>query len=389
MNLTGQSRPWDRFAHWGRPAAAAVLALVVVLMGLAAFTAPASLSGAKAPGQAPSAAASREATAAIKPEDTDLLLYRRITERVAAGEDYYRVATEEQRARGFPVRPGVAVRLPTLAYLGAILGPTGMTVLAVVLAIAVLAAWWHRLGQEPGGREHRVIAMLLLVIGAGLAFKPQYLGLHEVWAGMLLALSFGLHRPGRWGGAVIAAGLALGIREHALPFVLLMGAMALWRRDWREVLAWGALVVAFGVAMWLHLEAVAQVVSAADPLSPPWLVLRGLSGLTGNIVHASVLYRLPGWIAAPLALLPLLGWAGWRSNAGLFGFLLFAGYGVFFMIAGRANNFYWALVVIPCWFIGLTFVPRALRSLWSGATGANALTVGAPVRPSGTQEGQS
>ena len=44
--------------------------------------------------------------------------------------------------------------------------------------------------------------------------------LHELWAGMLLALAFGLHRPGRkYGAALVAAGLALAIREHALPFV--------------------------------------------------------------------------------------------------------------------------------------------------------------------------
>jgi hypothetical protein len=37
------------------------------------------------------------------------------------------------------------------------------------------------------------------------------------------------------------------------------------------------------------------------------------------------------------------------------------------MIAGRDNNFYWALVVVPVWFVGLAFLPTALRSLWRRA----------------------
>ena len=84
---------------------------------------------------------------------------------------------------------------------------------------------------------------------------------------------------------------------------------------------------------------------------------------------SSVLHLLPARVAAPLALLPLLGWAAWRSSAGLFGLLLHAGYGLFFMLAGRDNNFYWALVVIPTWFIGLAFVPAALASLGRAALG--------------------
>jgi hypothetical protein len=76
---------------------------------------------------------------------------------------------------------------------------------------------------------------------------------------------------------------------------------------------------------------------------------------------------MPSRLAAPLALLPLVGWAAWKSPAGRFFTLLFAGYGLLFMIAGRANNFYWALVVTPAWFVGYAFLPMALRSLPAAA----------------------
>ena len=80
---------------------------------------------------------------------------------------------------------------------------------------------------------------VIIFFGAALGLNRYYFVLHELWAGMLLALAMGLHRPGRkWGAALVVAGLALAIREHALPFVMLMAAMALWRRDWKEGVAW-------------------------------------------------------------------------------------------------------------------------------------------------------
>lgn len=367
VGLRGREHSWDRFAHWAPGAA------LLVLIGFAALLVAAAWSdwSENEPTSIPVPLTELVQTSADQDEkrDTDLQLYDRIAERVGAGENYYQVAVEEQRARDFPVRPGLAVRLPTLAMVTGLIGPNGMVVLAILLGAFTLFVWWRRLGEEPGGEDHRLVSMLLLVIGAGIAFKPQYLALHEVWAGMLLALSFALHRRGNWAPAWFAAALALAIREHALPFVLLMGALAGWRRDWREASAWGGLVLLFLIGLGLHLAQVSPQISDADPASPAWLVFRGLGGWTSNIVLSSSLYLLPGVIAAPLALLSLLGWAGWKSDMGLFGLLLFAGYGVFFMIAGRDNNFYWALMITPAWFVGLTFLPRSVRSLWNSARG--------------------
>lgn len=361
--MNGTAAKWCRFANWPRGAAIAVLAGFALLLGLAVVTAhsPAGVEARFGPAEA--------RTAQAVERDEDLLLYRHIAERVAAGDNYYQAAVEEQRARNFPVRPGLTVRLPALAFITAGVGQPGLNVLAAALGLALLAAWWRMLGTEPGAHDKRIVCMLLLAIGSGLALKPQYLVLHEVWAGLLLALSFALHRPGKWIGAWVAAALALALRELALPFVLLMGALALWRRDWREVAAWAALVGLFVAGMALHLSQASQFVSPADPESPAWLVLRGLRGWTSNIQLNSVLQYLPAWLAAPLALLPLIGWAAWRSDAGVFGTLLHSGYGLLFMLAGRDNNFYWALVVIPTWFLGLAFMPRALGDLWRSALG--------------------
>lgn len=370
VRLRARRKGWDRFAHWAPGAAVLVLGLVAALLALAALTAPVERAG-SATEAAPQSAQSASTPAAGNEmaRDTDLQLYDRIAERVGAGENYYRVAIAEQRARDFPVRPGLAVRLPTLAVVSGTLGPPGMVVLAALLALVTLGAWYWRLEYEQGGRAFRKFILLLLLIGAASGFKPQYLALHEVWAGMLIALSLALHRRGRWHGAWVAAALALAVRELALPFVLLMGFLATVRGNRHEALGWGALLAMFGLGLAVHLSAVGALTSPADPLSPGWLALRGLAGWTGNIVLSSPLHLLPHWLAAPLALLPLIGWAGWKSDLGLAGFLLCLGYGVAFIIAGREANFYWALVVMPLWFIGLAFLPQALISLVNAARG--------------------
>lgn len=370
--LGARTRKFDRFAKWAPGAALLVLAGFALLLVAAALTAL------PAPDDAPTNAVTDAASALVtnadsaaesEERDEDLRLYDRVAERVGEGENYYVVAIEEQRARDFPVRPGLAVRLPTLAYVSGHVGPWGMMALAFVLGVAVFIAWWDRLENEPGGREYRTHILLLIAIGALAGFKPHYFALHEVWAGMFVALSLGLHRPGRWGWALVFAAAALAVREIALPYVCLMGALALMRGGRVEAVAWSLLAGIFLIGLAAHVSLVGALTSAADPVSPGWLALRGLGGWTSNIVTSSPLQLLPSVVAAPLALLPLIGWAGWRSDLGLTGFLLCLGYGVGFMIAGRDNNFYWALVVMPIWFVGFAFVPRALSSLWTSARG--------------------
>ena len=357
---------WDRFAHWSAWPARVLLAVVAVLLVLAALTpltarmdgTPADVPEMTLPGD--SATADSDA----KPErDEDLAFYDRVIERIEGGENYYDFVVEEQRARDYPVRPGATVRLPTLAYIHAWLGEPGMIALSIILMLACIWAWWRRLGDEPGGSRMQRIGAALMFMGGSLGLNRSYFVLHELWAGMLVALAFGLHRPGRWGWALAVAALALAIREHVLPFVLLLGAMAAWRRDWKEAAAWAALVAVFFAAMGWHLAQVNPQVLPSDPESPDWLVLRGLSGWLGNIVLSSNLRFLPHEIAGPIVLLMALGWAGWKSPAGTTGTFLYLGYGLAFMLAGRANNFYWGAVVAPAMFVGLAFLPMALRSL--------------------------
>lgn len=367
----------DRFANWA-PFPARLLLLAVALLLLAAALVPI-----KAGKQETEVAgftdviAGKVNQAAQRPRDDDLALYDRVIERIGHGENYYAVAAQEHREAHYPLRPGVAVRLPTLAYLAAMLGDTGkgadvlvpgLLAAAIALLVATLWAWWRRLGDEGLGQRERRWALALLFYGASLGLNRYYFVLHELWAGMLLALAMGLHRPGRkWLSALLVAALALAIREHALPFVLLMAAMAFWRRDWKEGAAWSGLAAAFFAYLAWHLAQVAQYVLPSDVMGPAWLELRGLSGWLSTVVLSSNLRLLSHFVAGPLVVLMVFGWAGWKSPAGTFATLLYLGYGLAFMIAGRPDNFYWGAVIAPAMFIGLAFVPMALKSLLTAA----------------------
>ena len=374
---------YDRFAGWpqGR---ALVLALLLLGVLIASALVPLTV-GRGEEARPPSIVIAHNVAAADRPRDDDLKLYDRAISRIHHGENYYDFIVAEHRRADYPVRPGVAVRLPTLAYLDAAMGVDGdrsapiAMAAAVALMIGVIAAWWARLGPLDKGGEGvdpaiRRMGTALIFFGASLGLNRYYFVLHELWAGMLLALSLGLHRPalrgeGRWLGAWAAAALALAIREHSLPFVLLMGAMAGWRGAWREMAAWGVLVAGFAVGMGIHLHLIAAQTLPSDPTGPSWLALRGLGGFLSNVVLSSNLRFMPHWIAGPLTILMIFGWAGWKSRAGVTGVLLFLGYAVAFMIAGRNDNFYWGAVVTPAMALGLAFVPMAGRSLGRAVLG--------------------
>jgi hypothetical protein len=355
----------SRWAPLGRPSAIGVVLLLIALL-TAAILGAATATSSAAP------AITQNRTTARTQTNRDLALYEAISRRVAAGGDYYSVAADELRRGNYPLKPFVAFRLPTLAVAGAWLGRSGLLVLQWSLFAAVLAAWWFRLEGQFSDPRRRVSAVMLAAAGVAVAVTGRYLYLHEVWAGALIALSLALHRPGRWGWSVAIAAIALSIRELALPYVLLMAALALWRRDWREAGGWAAITLLFAVALPWHQAAVAAVVLPSDPASPGWASLGGWAGMLRTFHLAGPLRWLPAVAAAPVIILSLFGWASWKSPTGLAATLMYLGYGIAFMLFGRANNFYWGLMVAPAFLVGLAFLPRAFSDLARAAAGRKA-----------------
>lgn len=295
--------------------------------------------------------------------DPDLTLYRKITEQVAAGKAYYPAAAEELRQGNYPLKPFVTFRLPTLALLAAALGRVPMLLLLYTLMLVTSYTWWKRLDHAFDDSGRRISGAMLIGAGMAVGFSGKYVQLHDLWSGILVALSIAVHREERPWPAVLAAALALAIRELALPFVLLMGAFALFRRKWHEFAGWTALVLIFAIGLMFHIREVNAVVHASDPASPGWASLGGWSGFLNMVIQAGPFRSFPPWIAIVASILGLFGWATWKSRTGLFCTLFFSGYGLIFMVFGRPENFYWGLMVVPTLFLGLVFLPRAFTDL--------------------------
>lgn len=348
-------RPFEYLPRWG---AAVVLAL---LAGALAWSAQVAAPCCKATRPAVTAPAAAP-TVSGKLAQGDMALYARIHTRMIAGEGYYTAAMAEQRASNYPTQPFVAVRLPTLAWVQSAVGTDGVRWLALGLVAACLAA----LNWRPAllaSLPERLAASVLLVLGGGAALSPVAAYDHDFIAGLLLTLALLAHRPGRWGPALLAAGAALAVRELAAPFVVLWLAFALADRRWREAAAVAALLALFVFLMWLHGHAVEAGRLPGDLASQGWnartgygLPLTALGQLTG-------LRFLPESLAAPLALLPLVGWAAVGGRAGLFAVLWFAGLATMMALFARPANYYWAELGLPAYAIGLAFAPRGLAEL--------------------------
>ena len=361
----------SRFSGIGRNWARLVLLVTAMLMAASALfpMAPPKPPQA-ATGQLADAARSTATTAAVDP-NPDLTLYRRIIARVAAGESYYPAIADLHRTSNFPLRPFIVVRLPTLAVMSAALGMPVVKALLWSLLLGVAAAWWVRLDGAFASSARRIIGLVMLIFGLIFNAHPEVAVVHEVWAGSLMALSWAIHRTAgglrHWLPSLLLGLMAVLVRETALPFVLLMGAFAVWRRQWPEAAGWATVVLVFGVALAVHADQVAAVTSLADPASEGWNSYGGWPFFVFAMRRMTQLLLLPPWAGAALVPLILLGWASWRSSAGLFGLLLFSGYGLMLMVFGRPENFYWALMVAPAFLLGLVFLPEALSALFAAA----------------------
>lgn len=355
----------SRFARLSPRQARIGLALLGALLALA-------LTALATPDPTGSAGA---ATATGGPDQSDLMLYEKIVAGMKGGGGYYTVASDALRAGGYPLRPFFTVRMPALAVVQAALPPWATLTLLFALAGAVGVAWGARLGDALPRLAPRIAATLLLV-GSMLAFlQPGLAAFHEIWAGLLVALSLALRRRGRWIEAVAVALMAMLIRETAALYALVMAAMALRDGERREALGWIAALALLGAALAAHAHAVTGVTLPSDPRSPGWAGLLGFGFFVRAIALATALHLLPLALAALLAGLSLFGWASWRDEGALRVLATIAAYALLIAVFARLDTFYWALMVAPIFLVGLLFVPDGLRDLVRQALDRRRITV--------------
>jgi hypothetical protein len=232
----------------------------------------------------------------------DRVLYQHIVDRVGGGEGYYQAAASELREHNYPLRPVLAFRPPTLAWIEALLPSTAARLAVLCLLTLGSVLLWHcSLSNRPA--VERLALVIAAVTGLANVGALGSMYLHEAWSIVFQLAALAMLRK-----SAIACGAfvlcALVVRETALPFAGAMGLVA-WVFGYR----WAATAVAAAVALALvlygfHALAVASVVQPSDHVSPGWLSFSGPSLVAAAAQWNLLLAPLP--VGAVLVALPIL-----------------------------------------------------------------------------------
>ncbi|QDU30023.1 hypothetical protein ETAA8_51410 [Anatilimnocola aggregata] len=342
-----------------------VLSLVAVVGGVASWN------RGKLPVRdvAPVEAAVAETPDAVAP---DLQLYRDMVDAVRRGENYYVAAKPKLIASGFPVRSTFNWRLPTYAWLFALLpGPWAIQALLVLLAVVALVLHFQAEFSARGMAAAVVSSFLLLGVVKwsvdGLAFYTQ-----ELWASVLILLSIAAMGKGWQVVAIIAGITALMFRELALPFVFWAGVFAVYHRRWSEAFAWAAGITLFVAFLYWHSQQVAAQLTPADLATngggiSQWLKFGGLDFVLLTARMNSFLFTAIGPVLFLYLLLGLLGLLSLRDERLNLQFVAAASYLAAFCLVGMEVNFYWGLLYAPLLPAGIAAAGGSLSLLWDRA----------------------
>lgn len=335
-----------RFAHVSAPFAVVLL----LLIGLAV---------AASIGVRPTAPKTIDAPSKI----TDLSLYQSLAAQVLAGRNYYVAATETQRELGYPVRPVVTVRPPTLTWLIVALSPRGAHLLLQILVAATTLAWAVRLTHLLPSPPWWIAGGILIGSGLAPATSEPMMWFSETWAGVLIALSLAIRSPCAWWPSMAAALAAVLIRELALPYLVAMGLLAAFGGQRREAIGWGVAVGLFVLAFLFHAQAIEALIQSGDPVSPGWNGHGGWRFFLAACREMTVLGEPPSLVTAFLLPLVYVGLVASPTAVAFRLFVTLAGYTLLLTIFARQNNAYWILMISPILSLGLLFVPFAIADL--------------------------
>ena len=303
---------------------------------------------------------------------SDIGLYEAVARQVGRGGDYYAWAVRLQRENGFPLRPFVTVRLPTLAWIVGHIGYRAALALALTAVLANVLVWFAAIDfARPAER----VSIAALIVAASI-MVPRAVYLHEWWAGQLLTAALGLYLAKRPRAGLALAVAALFVREHSLLFILASLPFLPERERRGGWIGAGVAIAAFGIALALHRAEVTALVLPGDPTSPGWLGLRGPAGPSSDL-QAMVLFDLvPEPLGSLLVFAPLLGWGEVAVRRSALPVAWFSGFLVVLAVLARADNGFWVRMILPAYMAGLALVPPALLAL-----AGDAVRVRSGIRP--------
>ena len=244
--------------------------------------------------------------------------------------------------------------------MGSTFGIAGLKNAIIALAVIAVVLWGWRLGRDPQLPWWYAVGALGVLGNVTQTAYPEWAVIHEVSAGLLIAIALALYRRDAQWPTFIVMVIAVSIRETALPVAALLGLLSLIDRNWRMVGAWLALAFAFVIGMGFHAQHVVAVARPTDLNSAGWTGMGGWSTYLKFVAQSSGLRYLPAWATAVVVPFALFGWLSWRSRMGTIMLIVHLGYALLLMLAARKDNFYWAMILVPTLFVGLVFVPSAL-----------------------------
>jgi hypothetical protein len=214
-----------------------------------------------------------------------------------------------------------------------------------LLGVAPAACWSRCFLQE--GRPR----MLWLAVPLTLTLGPLWLHggaihLNDLWAGQLIALSLAAWAAGLLPLSVMAGAAAVLVRELALPYVLVMGTVALLSGHRREAWTWLAATAGVLVLVAWHALYAGQL-APSGARQDGWVALGGWCFALRTARMNPLLMLLPNWLHATLVSFLLAGAWQWRSAPGQRVALMLTLYLAAFLVVGRPDNFYWGLLIAP------------------------------------------
>ena len=305
-----------------------------------------------------------EATRPLPPPGRgDAALYMKVIDRVAAGERYYQAFGDELRRDDYPAQSPFNWRTPFHMTLVAYATVPAATLVLKLLTLAAVLATAAVLASS--GRTAAVAGTLAQMGALATAFQPQAVGVSEVWAGVLIALSACAYYRAWWiPGALLGVG-AVFIRELAAPYCVACALLAFGARR-REAGVWIGAGLAYAAYYGMHVWQVNAHQLAGDLAhTAPWQQWNGLQFTLATIGVNGWLSFVPHWAAMVYMVFALAGTAS-RALARQVRWALLV-YFALFAIVGLPFNYYWGFVTAPLWAFGLAHAADGLRRLIAAA----------------------
>ena len=296
----------------------------------------------------------------------DVRLWQNVLDRMRQGQSYYSAMEMALRNTGnYPLRPFWSFRLPTLACFMSIFKTNFVPRILLALLAIAMVLFWSKLLLESSGWISVLLGNILLTFSVVCAVLPSAIVWHDLWAGVLVAMSIGLYSKNRT-LSVLFGLLALTLRIQVVPFIIVMGCFALFEKRFRESGVWFAALGAFVIYVTIHAYFVSKHVTDSDP-SKNWIGFGGWS-----FIIATTRWTLPGIVGlsfASGALLPvsLFSLASWHNACARRAAATMLVYCFAFMIMGNPDNDYWGLLYSPLWAVGVACSPKTIRELCSAA----------------------